>query len=206
MRTFLGQMTALVLAATVAAACDDSGHPGENVSDSLYAIPSQTASITSDGSVLHGASPEAGDIDGLRPGVTVRGVISFDLATIPAGKIVKTARIRLFQSGVAGTPYQEHGAVILDHILTGGTLDPADFQNDALDPGFAILSADSLRGLRVANVFQQVQADLAAGRTISQFRLRFSIMDGDNDGISDNASFNNVADFPPPLIILTYED
>lgn len=177
---------------------------GGSGSDSLHAVPDLTGVIQTSGSVMVDTTVFAGDRDAAVPGLNTRGFYTFDLSTIPAGKSIRSAKLKAIQSAVKGSPYTDLGNLVVDHLIYGTSLDSADYNLPSLSTAFAVLSDSSNLGSHLANVFQQVRADLQAGRTISQFRIRFSDKDGDNDGLEDNIMLNDIDDDPPPIIILTF--
>jgi hypothetical protein len=182
------------------------GGGGGTASDTLQIVEDLTGVVNTLGSAPVGGTVFAGDQDESTPGLQTRGVLSFDLTTIPVGKTIRTAYLKVIQSAVEGAPLTDLGNLVLDHVDLGGVIDAADFSLPALSSGFAVLSDDPVNGRRLVNVFQRVKADLAAGRTVSQFRVRFSVKDGDNDGFQDLVKLNDVTDDPPPIIILTYNE
>ncbi|MEO8199888.1 MAG: hypothetical protein ABI679_05135 [Gemmatimonadota bacterium] len=200
----------LTAIAVIVSACGGDIHSGSSngpsvtIVDTLPGIAALSGIVMSDGSASNSVQPYSGDVDGTVVGRAVRGFVSFDLSGIPAGKIIKTANLRMYQLTIAGDPYSNHGPLMLDHVIYGAGLDAADFDGGTLDSAFATLSLDQAPGIKLVNVFQKVKADIAAGRTMSQLRMRFSIKDTDVDSTSDNATFKSETDFPPPLIIVTY--
>ena len=197
----------LLWAATAGSfACENGLDSAGVTSDTLLAVPVLTGTVTSDGLASESTTPYTGDNDLTDPGQRVRGFVTFDLTTIPAGKVVRTAFLKIPQRGVDGTPYNDLGVVVLDHLLLGATLDSDDFEAAALDSAFVSLSTDPALATRTVNVFPQIKADVEAGRDVSQFRLRFSVNDGDNDDVTDRAAFNGTGDVPPPIVIVTFNE
>jgi hypothetical protein len=80
---------------------------------------------------------------------------------------------------------------VVDHLDYGATLDVGDYDLSPLASAFAIAATGPDTASHEVDVASRVQADWAAGRTRSQFRLRFSIQDGDNDGINDIAAWTD---------------
>lgn len=182
------------------------GGGGGSVSDSLHIVTGLTGVVQTSGSITVDSTVFAGDQDATLPGLRARGFLTFDLSTIPAGKTIRTAKLKVIQSAVTGSPFSDLGTLVVDHLVFGNTLDSADFGQSALGSAFATLSDSAGLGNRLANVFQQVKADLQAGRTVSQFRVRFSLRDGDTDAINDNVKLNDIDDDPSPIIILTFNE
>ena len=198
--------SALLLAAlTLAVACGEGSGPGGTTSDTLLSMTALNGIVQNDGTVSTTATIAAGDVDAAIPGRTTRGFYSFDLSGIPAANVIRTANLRLVQFAVSGSPYATLGNVVVDHVTYGARLDAGDYGGGTVVSGFGVLSSDATTGVRLLNVFTRVNADREAGRSVSQFRLRFSLVDGNNDGVTDLAGFNDEDDVPPAMLILTYE-
>jgi hypothetical protein len=151
--------------------------------------------------------PVVGDEDNQTPGVGYRQFYSFDISTIPAGAHIVSATLRLYQAIVVGSPYTKLGNVIVDRVDLGSALDPADYNAAALNANIGILSTTATIEYKTMDVTAAVQADLGATRGKSQFRLRFSLKDSNNDGVRDLAQFTDAEDSccavskPPELVI-----
>ena len=209
MRIGMNQSVLLLSFAAIASACGDGTAPGGGggtTFDSLPGIAILSGIVQSDGTVSDSANVFAGDVDNAFPGRNTRGFLSFDLSAIPAGKTVLTANLKVFQASVSGDPFSSLGSVVVDHLTYGNSLDLADYTGGTLTSGFDTLSIDGVAGSRLISVLQQVKADLAAGRQNTQYRIRFSTQDGDNDGISDAVLFRDEEDFPPPIIIISFSN
>ena len=112
-----------------------------------------------------------------------RGFISFDLADIPAGATLQSAEVRFFQQQVEGDPYGKLGNLTLEHVIYN-QLDDAAFGIPAMaSVQIAQQTAPREWYVLADNTFVSwIEADLAAGRPNTQFRLRFAIeLDGDAD-------------------------
>jgi hypothetical protein len=114
-----------------------------------------------------------------------RGFISFELGEIPAGATVQSVELRFFQQEIEGDPYGKLGNLTLEHVIYGN-LDDAAFGIPGMDsvqlaqqtsPGEWYVLADS-------TFVSWVEADLNAGRSRSQLRLRFAV-EVDGDGQDD---------------------
>ncbi len=203
-------LAAIIAAAGFLASGCDSGATGPRsgptplVVDTLPVLTALTGYVLNDGTVVDSSSPTVGDFDQVDSTMRARGFVAFDLSGLPAGVTIKTANLRLYQKSVTGTPYASHGSLVLDHVDLGSSLDAGDYQSVALDSSFAVLSPDASTGIKQVNVLQKVRADVAGARTMTHFRLRFSLKDGNSDGVTDNVSFRSAAEFPPPLVIVTY--
>lgn len=136
-----------------------------------------------------------------------RQFLSFDLAPLPAGTTVQSAVLSVYQARVDGTPYASHGVVVVDHLVYG-TLDSADYDRPAMTSALGTLSSSPSLALRVLDLTSAVQADLAAGRTRTQVRLRWNALDRNGDATDDQACFADADDALgtglPPRLLLTY--
>jgi hypothetical protein len=133
--------------------------------------------------------PTLGDNDASNPGQSARGFVTFDLSGVPANAHVRKATLTMTQCQVAGAPYTSHGNVILDHIVFT-SVDTSIYGVAALATNVATLSSDTTLGPKMATVTTSVANDLGASRTTSQFRVRWSLTDSNNDGVSDVVAFN----------------
>lgn len=122
-----------------------------------------------------------------------RGFLRFDLSALPAGAEIVEARVHIGQENVVGAPFTTMGAVIVDHVNMGAGFSIADFGAVPLTFGIGVLSSSSTLGARVVDVTDAVEADIAAGRTRSDFRLRFGV-GTDADGVQDYVDFNDADD------------
>jgi hypothetical protein len=167
--------------------------------------------VESDGTVVTGAGgPLVGDFDAVQPNVGYRQFFSFSLAGIPAGATVTNATLQLHQQITFGTPFATHGVVVVDHVDYGATLDAADYLGGTITAGIGTIASDATAGIRTLDVTARVAADIAAARTRSQYRLRFSVLDTDNDGASDYTQFcdaeNSISGTGTlPVLLVTYE-
>jgi hypothetical protein len=136
-----------------------------------------------------GGGPAIGDLDHSHPGLGHRVFFSFSLAALPAGATVTSVALQITQGNVVGAPYATHGVAVLDHLDYGASLDAGDYDADALTLGFATASSEATLSTKTLDVTSQVLADLGAARPRSQFRLRFSLLDSDDDGAADAAGW-----------------
>jgi len=187
-----------------------SGPAGVFVDITPLALPSQAALdgfARSDGGFSAGSPGIVGDIESSFPGVGFRGFYSFDISMIPAGAVVISVTLRLYQSSVIGAPYASLGNVVVDHVDYGASLDGGDYSGGTLTGNIGVLSSSAVPGYKVLDVTGQVRGDIAGGRTRSQYRLRFSSADIDNDSAEDSARFVDAEiccaapDAPPQLVI-----
>ena len=166
-----------------------------SVSVTLPSEASIDGFVRSDGTaVTAGGGPGVGDLEQFVPGIGYREFYSFNLAGIPPTATLNSATLNLFQAAVYGAAYPTHGFVVVDHVDVGTALDPGDYAGNTLTPDLGILSINPAIGYKTIDVLAAVKADLAAGRSRSQFRLRFSVLDFNNDGQNDFAEFTDVED------------
>ena len=138
--------------------------------------------------------PLTGDYEHNNPGVGYRQFFSFGLADIPDGATIVSASLELFQTNDYGSPFTDLGNVVVDHLDYGATLDGDDYDMLALTANIGTLSVNTTEGYKILDVTTYVQTDSAAARDYSQYRLRFSVRDNDNDGARDSVSFTDAED------------
>lgn len=125
---------------------------------------------TSAGGYQLNFAPLVGDGAGL---ISRRALVRFDLSEVPSRAQVLEATLRVFQVGTTGAPYTDFGDMVVDHVRMGAALDGTDFDGGTLSPAFAVAFTGPAQGYRSLNVTAQVAADLAAGRTTSDYRFLF---------------------------------
>lgn len=142
--------------------------------------------------------------------VTYRGTLGFDLTKIPSGASVTQATLSVTQCQVGGDPFGALGALVVDHIdLTRGLTDAA-FSGGTLEANIGTLSSTPAIGARTLDLTAQVQADMAAHRRVTGYRLRFSTRDTNNDSVSDFVQLALSRDSfctgrPEPKLHVTYD-
>ncbi len=135
--------------------------------------------------------------------LVARMFVSFPLGGIPSGAVIQSASLQLNQINVSGTPYTDLGALVVDHLDYGASLDQADFNLAPLFPAFGVLSSTPALGLRTLSVKIQVEADIAALRTRSQFRCVFGApTDSNMDSDFVNFDTNEAASGKPVLVVV----
>lgn len=112
----------------------------------------------------------------LDPGLA-RGFLRFGLGALPAASDIVGASLHVQQLSAglqAGAdPYPLLGNVVVDHMDFGAAIDAGDFQLAALMSAAATLSTNNTAELKATDVTSLVRADLSAGRTRTDVRLRF---------------------------------
>ena len=156
-----------------------------------------------------GGSPATGDSDFFMNGLSQRQLFSFDLSSLPAGARIESATLELYQSRVAGDPYGKLGNVIVDHLAYGSSLDASDYSGGTLQGAIGTLSTSPTVEYKSVDVTTAVEGDRGAGRTLAQFRLRFSVRDSNQDRATDLAFFSDAElsnPGQPPQLTVRYRD
>lgn len=122
--------------------------------------------------------------DGIGGGGTeriVRGFLSFDLSSIPAGATIQSVRLEFYQQRLEGVPYLKLGNLVLDHVAYGSSLESSAYDTPALHSAVLtqMLLPNSWYNLADPTITLWVEDSLAAGRSRFQLRLRFA---GEADG------------------------
>lgn len=158
------------------------------LSATLGSTPALDGWVRSDGAVnTDGVALLAGD-SGTVDNATYRSYLSFDLGSL-TGVTVVSATLGAYQNSVTGTPYTglDVGSsdLRLDHVNYGGSLTSMDF-DPTVYATLGDLSSSATLGVKSLAVLGALNADLAAGRSRSQYRLRFAALT-DGDGQADFA-------------------
>jgi hypothetical protein len=130
-----------------------------------------------------------GNADGNVPGSTLRGLMSFNLATLPAGATVVSAKVYSRECAIVGHPIPGMGNILIEHVYYGQSADTSAFDTPALDTTGGVFTTDSTQGPRQRLQTSSVLADIAAGRGVSQFRLQMSEVENNYDTTSDYVAF-----------------
>jgi hypothetical protein len=153
--------------------------------------------------------PLTGDFDSSYPGLGYRQFYSFDISIISPGNEIEEAFVHLYQANYSGDPYAELGSVIVDHVDYGDSLTSDDYDSAALEENIGTLSDNLILEYKTLDVTTYVRTDYTAARQYSQFRLRFSVADGNDDGGNDYVNFTDYEDSccgvnMPPYLEVTY--
>jgi DNA-binding beta-propeller fold protein YncE len=168
--------------------------------------------ITFDGTTYtaqaNGGGPRTGDDETFLAGSRARQFFSFNLSNLPASITIVQATLRLYQASQVGTPYNDLGVVVVDHVNYGATLDSSPGGYDSgLILSLGNLSTGSAIGYKTLDVTARVVDDVSNARGHSQYRLRFSPNEINTDFASDYVQFTDAEDSccgvnrPPQLAI-----
>ena len=144
------------------------------------------------------------------------GFVTFDLSALPAGAVIRAARLEVWQRQVEGDPFSVVNLIAVDHMeVDDDGLDWFDLLGNELEAPITngggqtlILSSNANLGVRAMDVTRQVRNDRTARRRYAQFRLR---------GLSGNPLLNaqpdrvvftdgeNQRGGQPPLLIVDWE-
>jgi hypothetical protein len=128
---------------------------------------------------------------GRNSNLVTRGFVSFDLSEVPAGADIQSANLRLYQTDTDGNPYAVGGALKIDHLNYGDSLDNSDYSSAAILSSFATLTTNNVVEWKDADVTSQVKDDIATGRSRSQFRIHFTTEVKGGDVTGDFAYFES---------------
>lgn len=128
---------------------------------------------------------------GRNSNLVTRGFVSFDISSIPSGATVTEATLRLYQSKIIGNPYTAGGALKVDHLTYGDSLDSADYGVAALLSNFATLTSSANVEWKDVIVTDRVKNDLSNSRGASQFRIHFTTELTGGDATGDFAYFES---------------
>lgn len=196
----------LLATALLGSGCGGGGGEDGPVTVTLLTTPDLVGTVSNTGYV----TPQAlGVGDRTPPGsqeITFRGFLTFDLAALPPGATVLSATLTIHQIYVFGTPYTTLGALLVDQVVFGTVLEAGAYGRSFPTSQGIPLSFDATLGPKVVDATMQVQADLAAGRTLSQWRVRF-VLEGDGNTLADQADLGapgNSAAPTHPTLVVTY--
>jgi len=168
-------------AAVLATGCGSSGDSPLPTADIIFDADGANSGYSIDGAApLAGSFVAVGDSAG---DTVARGFYRFDISTLPAGAVVQGATLRTGLNLLAGDPFLEFGSCVVDHVAMGAEFDGADFGAAPLSAVIGSLATNATIEQKTMDVTAAVQADVAAARTTSDYRLYFV---GAPDGEADN--------------------
>jgi hypothetical protein len=139
--------------------------------------------------------------------MVTRGFISFDITDVQGISNLAEATLRLYQAKVTGSPYKL-GAIKLDHLTYGDSLDPSDYGMPALLSNYASVSTSPKIGWKEIDVTKVIKDDLSNARGLSQFRIHFQTEVTGSDRSNDFAYFesaeNTLGTGNTPQLIIKY--
>jgi hypothetical protein len=107
-----------------------------------------------------------------------RAFVSVVLAPVPPGANVTKVLLHLEGHILFGNPFDDFGAISVDHVNVVAGIGAADFSGNVITASIATippLPTDPSMFMTVElDITAQVKADIAAGRPISSFRLQFN--------------------------------
>lgn len=136
-----------------------------------------------------------------------RSIMTFDISQVPSDVTLVYAELVAFQTQVNGEPYFNLGAVLVDHIDMGTTMDGEAYYGHTVggDAGFNIgtLSDSATPGIKSLDLFGVMDHDMRFGEGRTQLRLRFQVPNNDDEQI-DNVFFGGAEDKDPAYIKVGY--
>lgn len=173
----------------------------------IVAAPEMTGTVTpaTGGS---GGYLQVGDSSS---GTPIRGVMGFRLAPIPAGAVIESAVLTVYQLGHlagTGTQYSDLGNLVVDYVDLGPSVDEFDF-GGSIQPRIGVLSTEPGEGGRSLDVTDIVRMAQSSGHARADFRIRFELQT-DADGLPDLAYLNDGGDTANngavPMLTVTYSE
>lgn len=179
---YLSSLIVITAAAWNLAGCD-TGLNSEDVR--LDPAIDRTGTLNSDGAWLRISPPVvviAGDTgslggDGSGNNLERRAFVSVTHTAIPDDARVDKVVLHLRSKETFGNPFADFGTLYVDHVDIVSSITEDRFNEAALSAGFATIPqppAPNVPADVEIDVTNQVKADIAAGRPISSFRLRFA--------------------------------
>lgn len=145
---------------------------------------------------------------GRNSNLTTRGFVSFDIPTgTLSGKTIDSVKLRLYQYKFDGNPYGVGGSLLVDSLDYGSDLATDDYDRSTITSGFATLTSNAVIEWKDANATAVFKADLTAGHSRSQYRLRFATEAVGGDDTGDFAYFyssNTGSNTNPPQLEIHY--
>jgi hypothetical protein len=199
-------MALLALTLVGSTGCGGGGDGGGQTT--LTFVPSTDGTVKSDGTfeASGGTRITVGDNSG---NIASRGILRFGIVPfVPAGAVILSAKLRLRQQDVTGTPFPQLGTIVVDHVDPGVTIDGADYNAPVLTANIGTLSSDATGGIKEIDVTAAVVADLAGPGFNANFLVRFTSPTNSNasaDGVTFDDSENQIGTGTPPQLVITYQ-
>jgi hypothetical protein len=106
---------------------------------------------------------------------SLRGGLRFPLFPfVDSGDTILSATLRVKQTGTVGSPYTVHGALVVDHVDFGASMNSDDHDPTVLASNIGTLSSDATLGFKELDVTAEVAAAVAASDFTVDFLLRFT--------------------------------
>lgn len=159
----------------------------------LDTVFDRTGTLQSDGVYTPMATSDEVRVGDSSLNLEARGFISISLNSLPATANVSRALLQFKGIAAAGNPFGDFVTLRVDHVNVVSGINAGDFVAAPIEAIFAeinSLPANSKQDVSI-DVTRQVNADRAAGRPISSFRLRFRqapTVDGQADAAFIDAS------------------
>lgn len=144
---------------------------------------------------------------GRNQNLVTRGFVSFDLSDLPNSANIISATMKLYQAEVKGNPYTNLGALKIDHLTYGESLDKEDYALSSLVSNFTTVSNNSTLEWKEIDVTYFVRNDVSNARSYSQFRIHFTDetkggnVEGDFSYFDSASSYEESSGHPPQLIV-----
>ena len=135
----------------------------------------------------------------------VKSILSFATGRVPNGAVISSAKLRLWQTSLAGDPFGGLGGLVADigkpFFGSSAALAASDFQAAAGAQAVAVFPNTPISGWYSATLTQAALAKISLTAN-TQFRLRFT-RDDNNNGSPDRINFSsgNAASNQPQLVI-----
>ncbi|HWZ59753.1 MAG TPA: hypothetical protein VNW46_12325 [Gemmatimonadaceae bacterium] len=190
----------VVVAATLAAVagCTSSTAPGAagpTTTDTLRAVTLFTGTMINTFGVSNFNGPaelEVGDLDATRPGVTERGIVTFNIqGLVAAHDTVTSAILRFDECNVSGAPFATGDSIVVNWLYA--LTPPAQFQSTGSGRrNTGNVTLDTTMGFKYdtgAGLTNAVETDVIDSSAFTQFRVQFQNTSGNNNGVSDFVDF-----------------
>lgn len=159
----------------------------------------RTGTLQSDGVFTPMTAAAAFDVIRVGDGqnnLALRAFISINLNSLPANSTVTNALLQFEAAAPAGNPFGDFVTLTVDHVNVVSGIGVDDFVGGTVEGRIATIGPVPTFDRRAVSidVTRQVNADRAAGRPISSFRILFGqapTADGQADAVFIDASDND---------------